>query len=912
MAQVKKTDLFQNNIFGSLKKQAEETNKVLLGLDQSVTDLAQSFLSLDKNIDKLDSKEIKAINEAFEASNKLRESTIKLEKEQKKVKTDLQKAEERLAKTTNEEAIAIAKVKLETQRANKELKAAAKIALDGANAYDELVKNTNEAQNEFKKLAVQFGLGSKEAKEAEKRFNELDKELRDVNEAAKDGRRDVGRYKDAIKEASQELNGFGDELDGAIQGIQKAGNVAKKSPLLLLGGIILGLGKVFQQTNEGGEEFAAIGAQITAVFRETVGRLGSLAKELKGVSIKDIILGEVDLFGIIERVFDGYLEALERQKKAAGEAARENFKLQRSMLAVNVELAKSEKEYEVLAQRAGDATITLEEQQRANVQAAKLNAQIAEQRQSLLQQEVDILEKRFLAAGNDAAAFSIQVELSQKKIELYEAEKVALVALAQSQTEARQIEQDQWEQRLDFLFDASDRQKSVNERILQDDRLSVEARKDVLKDLRDNIGETYDEIQSEIQSAANNPNFNLYQFAELEATEQAKLLKTLNLSISERNRLREAVIEYLAVVQDLEDAQKDLNEREAESKELTAIIALQRKAILDDTIDYDEQLKEVNKQELENQINSLEEGSLERLRLEKEYNDLILDERKDYLDTQSDMFEEHRKREEEDRKMAQAARLKELEEQAKKEELLREAALNTLNKLSERQLNKSLESIDKQLDGIENRSNSLSIQAANGNRDAVASLKDLEEREIELERKREQALQRRKRDETILAGLKIAAANAESTASPDLKALQVIAGVIDNIPSFFVGTERTGRGDLDNKGGFNAILHPDEKVFNHKDARKIGFNHDNSFVADTFYKYRTGQLVEKNNAINLVTTTDKRLLKAIEKNNDLLEKLPSKLPTQTAQYDEIRKEMRDVVQQGLKRTVKVSKGGVFS
>ncbi len=98
-------------------------------------------------------------------------------------------------------------LKVATQQANKEAKDLAKTELQLLKAHDKLSKETNEAQKYFKNLAVQFGINSKEAKKAKVAFDKLDNRLRSVNNAARDGRRDVGRYGTALKGVGSNLLG---------------------------------------------------------------------------------------------------------------------------------------------------------------------------------------------------------------------------------------------------------------------------------------------------------------------------------------------------------------------------------------------------------------------------------------------------------------------------------------------------------------------------------------------------------------------------------------------------------------------------------------------------------------------------------------------------------------------------------
>ena len=116
--------------------------------------------------------------------------------------------------------------KAQEQQANKNAKA----VKDEGNAYKQLTAQTNAAQAELKRLATVFGVNSKEAKNAQIAFDALDKKLTDVNKLARDGRRDVGRYADKIKEAVRELYAERDALQSTDKELrQKIKTVNKGS-----------------------------------------------------------------------------------------------------------------------------------------------------------------------------------------------------------------------------------------------------------------------------------------------------------------------------------------------------------------------------------------------------------------------------------------------------------------------------------------------------------------------------------------------------------------------------------------------------------------------------------------------------------------------------------------------------------
>ena len=102
--------------------------------------------------------------------------------------------------------------------------------IESTSFYKKLTTATNKAQLEFKELGAQYGVTSKQAQKALSKFKNLDNALRKVNNTARDGRRDVGRYGIALK-------GIGSNLVGALgivggvqlfaQGLKETFNIVK-------------------------------------------------------------------------------------------------------------------------------------------------------------------------------------------------------------------------------------------------------------------------------------------------------------------------------------------------------------------------------------------------------------------------------------------------------------------------------------------------------------------------------------------------------------------------------------------------------------------------------------------------------------------------------------------------------------
>ncbi len=192
---VKKSDFSVKDPAGDIRKSSKEAlgevkllKKGIIDLQKETKKLAE--LSKSPTSNKAIKDATKASRDAEKQSKALtavRKEEIRLEKESAKAKKLLTaeiKRQEREEKA------------LERQK-QKNIKAAQKLrksTADNANAFKILTKQTDNAQARFKRLAAQYGVTSKQARAAELTFRKLDDRLRKINNSARDGRRDVGRY----------------------------------------------------------------------------------------------------------------------------------------------------------------------------------------------------------------------------------------------------------------------------------------------------------------------------------------------------------------------------------------------------------------------------------------------------------------------------------------------------------------------------------------------------------------------------------------------------------------------------------------------------------------------------------------------------------------------------------------------
>ena len=138
----------------------------------------------------------------------------------------------------------------------------------------------------------------------------------------------------------------------------------------------------------------------------------------------------------------------------------------------------------------------------------------------------------------------------------------------------------------------------------------------------------------------------------------------------------------------------------------------------------------------------------------------------------------------------------------------------------------------------------------------------------------------------------------------------VLTSIVQAIP-FFDGTEDTGNGgNVDGRGGFHAILHPNERVISKKENMKMGgiSNEDAANIVHDFnndlLSYNTPQLVMKESRFD----SSEQLLKkfdSLEKN--LVSAINNKETYLGSDIDTMKKIILQSYQKGSTRTTVKSK-----
>ena len=513
-------------------------------------------------------------------------------------------------------------------------------------------------------------------------------------------------------------------------------------------------------------------------------------KALAGLAEKRQILQDIsddDTLGFITRA-----KAVERAKEAEIEFAELENKLALTKEKLTIEAIKQDlREANALSERRLEQIKT------------------GEQLQKILQ---DAELARKVSDTNDEAFTAAFVERREKQVESESFRRDA-------EEKFRKTARDDFEQELDILEEFTEKKVASNEKIINSDSASLKARQKALRDnqkleqelldasialiieqgkasidLREDLTEAEKEHQKSLLNTAAIPSI----VNEQDEQEIFNLIRKLDLGEIEEKRLKEA----LKIKQDIAEVNRESLKVEQEAaqktKELQEEILLQERVLAGEKIDLDKEGLENEKDNLEDRIEVLKSDSVERLGLQVELNDLLIDE----------------------------------------EERKNDAIIASENKLQK----KRLEIFDARIQAAQNiagifeSSSDRRIKAINAEFEAEKITQEQRDARLAKEENRQKAienLQKALAITEILTNLSrevsaIREKNAKKENSKALNRSQILqartsaALGVANVLSAYDGVDDTGgRGNIDSKGGKTWTLHPNEQVHSLKDRQSM-------------------------------------------------------------------------------------------
>lgn len=544
----------KSDLFGDLDLNAEiKALKELLGvvkeLQEETKKMAKNKLNEVAKIDAATIAGIKKLMKEKEEADKLKETSNGLDKEELKLK-------ERLVKAQADQAKELAKLKLQIQEQNKANKEAAKTELGLLSTYQEESKRLNEMRKRVKNLLLEKKKLTKEDKALIRETQKLDQKLKDVDKTVGQTQRSVGDYAIATQRAGDALKSMA----------KKA--LAATATALTFKGILDGMVTSLKDNEEGSEKLRSGMAQLDAIMSviKNTGA-GFLVDVFEGVAKlkKEGATGLVFLSGLGDVIadasdnFDGFAGKVDKATDAAKEAELAQIALEKSSRKQRLEISNLTSEIEKQNEIAGNSTNTFDEisealnkSGEAEIKRAKIIKDIADKELKIIQDKIDI-------RGKTANNLELENEKIEKQIELGDAQQDLDIAKLKLDKEIAINNRDRFERELDFAIDLADNQKTINERIIASDRVSLKEKEKKFNETRDLLDKSFEEQKKLFKTYVDDQIDFDKLLEEKDEAEIRRTLEKLDLDDIELGRTLEVIKERRTALQDLEDLEVDLN-----------------------------------------------------------------------------------------------------------------------------------------------------------------------------------------------------------------------------------------------------------------------------------------------------------------------------------------------------------------
>ncbi len=246
--------------------------------------------------------------------------------------------------------------------------------------------------------------------------------------------------------------------------------------------------------------------------------------------------------------------------------------------------------------------------------------------------------------------------------------------------------------------------------------------------------------------------------------------------------------------------------------------------------------------------------------------------------------------------------------------------VEVLSALNDKYFEGKSERIDEEISDAKARETQLQNLAAQGNREAAKSLGENEKAQAEANRKKEELLQREKQFELALAVVNTFNSELDSGESTEdalgkaILSTSFLTAAIASLPAFLKGTDDTGSGgDIDGKGGFLSVIHPNEQIYSKEDRKDLGFR-DREGVKNIVKAYDNGLLqdMQQLNTPNVSVVehswqSNREILNKFDSLEAQLEKLNSKENYLGSDVDTIRDLIHRTYQKGSTKKIVTSK-----
>lgn len=875
---IENKDIFGKDVITKTTDEVKILIKAFNELEDSVLKVAKVQSEVLEQEDNKTVKSIKRTEAAIEKLNEAEEITLKIRKERMKL-------EQRLVIATDDQIQRNTELKVIIQEQNKVNKEQAKNALGLVGAYDKQSKRLTKLKKDFKNLRIEEGKSTKETDKLLREISKLDRELKEVDASAGEFRREVGNYPTTVESATDSI---GDFATGALS----------------LTGVLAGLKTSLEGTAAGSEELRVAQAKMDAAidqganvasnavvdFFEFAGAIAegdeqalNLANNLiLNTSLIGLFIDKTEdtgeFFNNTAEAAENFTEKIVENAEALAALERRLIQFEKDIRPLEVSLAKINGLIDQQNALAGDSSKSFD----AIEEAALKSQRAQEQRSSILiriaKEELSLIGERIRVANLSVGA-SVQLldEETQAIIKLQEARNDAAVERIETDKLLNEVARDRFERELDFAIDAFDAVKTVNERRISDERSTLEERRRIF-DETETLAQSSFDSQIKLVQDFTKQKIDLDSLS-MESDEAVirQRLKNFNFDDITLGRILEIIKERKFALQDLADAQKDLNEADQEGIDIRADIIAQEEALNKQSAESLEQsqqaLEDLEKDRFANQKASLErrlaltkEGSLEELRLRQELNDLLLDEQQRLLDQEK------------------IAREKALQEQKE----FTQEAINSIGGLVDEGFSKRIELLSDIISKVSERADQLREKATEGRLEDQESLAFEQKKEAELERERLKEIKRQEKAKAFFAVLTSFNQN-EGNLGKTITDIAVLKGLANTLTSGFAEGGYTGDGGKYEPAG---VVHKKEFVVDSDATQRLGLR---GATMEDFNKRFMGNLMQHDKSNELINpsafvlnglTDNKEILKGLGELNSTMKGMI--MPETSVSADEMR------------------------
>jgi TP901 family phage tail tape measure protein len=239
--------------------------------------------------------------------------------------------------------------------------------------------------------------------------------------------------------------------------------------------------------------------------------------------------------------------------------------------------------------------------------------------------------------------------------------------------------------------------------------------------------------------------------------------------------------------------------------------------------------------------------------IERETQNEITEIKKDAAEEQKDIVEDLNETSKEANANNIAEAQKEADELIAAEKAAAERRIEIANAVADAFVeasNKKIAQYDKEIAKASEQLDFLKSAAAQGNIDAKESLAEQQRIIDEANRKKQKEEQKQAKIKLALTAYSAYERNAsdptvQNPLGKTITDITLLKAFISALPAFLEGTENTGKNGMgiDGKGGFQAILHPNERVLTKEQNSMVG-NMTNPELASLAMEYQNGKLVK--------------------------------------------------------------------